>query len=621
MEPRSLDLICIGRSGVDLYADQLEVEIEEVQTFSKHVGGASASVAIGTSRLGLNVGLVSKVGKEPLGKFILKALREENVNTDYVGVDSDRLTGLSIFGIESSDQFSSICYRKDCAGMVLSLEDIPKGFFEKTKAVLLTGSHFSNPEIAQYSKEIARMAHEAQAQVILDIDYTSSLWKSAQLIDSEEYYEESLNSEVYDAIHEVFPFCNLIIGSQKELLLATNTRYLQTAIEVLQRRTKACVIEKNIEQGCCAYLSSDSAKKHEGFAVNVFNTLGVKNAFLSGFLRGWIESKSIEESMSWGNACGAIVASRKNSYLEMPYEEELQEFFRNQQTVSKLQPVHRQIMVANKLKKSKPCCLITFDHRDFFDQYLRNSEASFKDVEEFKALLAQSVISLQERYSELCIGAVVDQKYGTKASLCLRNSNIWQARCIEQVNVKGISFIDKQESYALVKQWPSYCTVKALVKRTSSATHIQEVAALKNLYKACCEYGNPLIIEIVSQADQEQEDLLNAMKLYYEKGIYPSYWKLPLIREMSFWNNCQNIIEEYDPYNQGILVLGEGKTANQLSNAFSSILDNSMVNGVALGRCFWEDLADKFLCKQINYSQINEEIHKRFAVISSSLIK
>jgi 5-dehydro-2-deoxygluconokinase len=49
---RPLDLICLGRLAIDLYARQLGARLEDASSFARYLGGSSANIAFGTARLG-----------------------------------------------------------------------------------------------------------------------------------------------------------------------------------------------------------------------------------------------------------------------------------------------------------------------------------------------------------------------------------------------------------------------------------------------------------------------------------------------------------------------------------------------------------------------------------------
>ena len=116
-----LDVICIGRSSVDLYGDQVNGKLEDMSSFSKYVGGSPTNISIGCSRLGLKSALITKVGNEHMGRFIIEQLRFEGVDVSNIKTDKDRLTALVILGIRSQDQFPLIFFRENCADMALCL--------------------------------------------------------------------------------------------------------------------------------------------------------------------------------------------------------------------------------------------------------------------------------------------------------------------------------------------------------------------------------------------------------------------------------------------------------------------------------------------------------------------
>ncbi|TLZ41845.1 MAG: 5-dehydro-2-deoxygluconokinase, partial [Gammaproteobacteria bacterium] len=95
----ALDLIAIGRVSVDLYGQQIGSRLEDVSTFAKALGGCPANVAIGVARLGLKPALISRVGDEPMGRFVREQLAREGVETRGVRVDPQRLTSLVLLGV------------------------------------------------------------------------------------------------------------------------------------------------------------------------------------------------------------------------------------------------------------------------------------------------------------------------------------------------------------------------------------------------------------------------------------------------------------------------------------------------------------------------------------------
>ena len=108
---KQLDVITIGRAGVDLYGAQIGGRLEDMGSFQKYIGGSPTNIACGASRLGLKTGLITRVGDESMGHFIREQLVREGVSVDGVKTDPDRLSALVILGIRNEDQFPLIFYR------------------------------------------------------------------------------------------------------------------------------------------------------------------------------------------------------------------------------------------------------------------------------------------------------------------------------------------------------------------------------------------------------------------------------------------------------------------------------------------------------------------------------
>ena len=120
----NLDLITIGRSSVDLYGSQIGGRLEDMRTFQKYIGGSPTNIAAGAARLGLKSAIITRVGNEHMGRFIVEQLKKEGVNTDGIKIDQERLTALVILGIRNKNDFPLIFYRENCADMALSTNDI-----------------------------------------------------------------------------------------------------------------------------------------------------------------------------------------------------------------------------------------------------------------------------------------------------------------------------------------------------------------------------------------------------------------------------------------------------------------------------------------------------------------
>ncbi|OUD08092.1 5-dehydro-2-deoxygluconokinase, partial [Marivivens niveibacter] len=187
---KDIDVITIGRAGVDLYGSQIGGRLEDMGSFEKYIGGSPTNIACGTSRLGLQTALITRVGDEHMGRFIREQLVREGVNVDGVVTDPERLTALVILGIRDEDQFPLIFYRENCADMALCEDDIDPAFIERARSVVATGTHLSNPQTEAATIKALKLAREFGARTALDIDYRPNLWGVAGHGDGESRFVE-----------------------------------------------------------------------------------------------------------------------------------------------------------------------------------------------------------------------------------------------------------------------------------------------------------------------------------------------------------------------------------------------------------------------------------------------
>ena len=248
---QALDVISIGRSSVDLYGQQIGSKLEDIATFSKSVGGCPANIAIGTARLGLKSGLITGVGKEQMGRFIIEQCAREGVATDGIKVDSERLTALVLLAVEEEGVSPMIFYRPDCADMAIDEADVDEAFVKSSRSVLVSGTHFSKPNTEAAQRKAMRIAKENGGKVIFDIDYRPNLWGLAGLDAGFERYVKS--DHVSSRLKTVLADCDLIVGTEEEVLIASGESDLLAALKTIRSLSNGTIVLKRGAKGCIVY--------------------------------------------------------------------------------------------------------------------------------------------------------------------------------------------------------------------------------------------------------------------------------------------------------------------------------------------------------------------------------
>ena len=173
---RSLDLLTVGRSSVDLYGEQLGGRLEDMGSFAKYVGGSPTNTAIGAARLGLRAAVLTRVGDDHFGRFIREELVRCGVEVAGVITDPGRLTALAVLGIRDERRFPLLFYRENCADLALRDADVDPALIGRAGAVLVNGTHWSQAGVRGASRKVVALARAAGGRVVFDIDYRPVLW-------------------------------------------------------------------------------------------------------------------------------------------------------------------------------------------------------------------------------------------------------------------------------------------------------------------------------------------------------------------------------------------------------------------------------------------------------------
>src|SRR6185312_4994633 len=334
-----LDLITIGRSSVDLYGEQVGGRLEDMASFAKYVGGSPTNTAVGAARLGLNAAVITRVGDDHFGRFIREALAREGVDVSAVPLDPARLTALAILGIRDRETFPLLFYRRDCADMALCEADIDEAFIASARAVLISGTHLSTPEVFAASLKAARLARAAGAKVVFDIDYRPVLWGLAPLDSGENRFVA--DAAVTARLREAAALCDLIVGTEEEFQILGGEADVEAALHAVRAETDALLVCKRGPLGCVAFEGPVGRGFADGVArsgveIEVFNVLGAGDAFMAGFLAAWLRGKPVATACDYANACGALVVSRHGCAPAMPTARELDHFMTHGSPTSRL---------------------------------------------------------------------------------------------------------------------------------------------------------------------------------------------------------------------------------------------------------------------------------------------
>src|SRR4030095_5150449 len=177
---RSFDILLMGRSSIDLYANDIGAPFPEIKSFAAYVGGCPTNISVGTRRLGLRSVLLTAVGADPVGDFLLHFLDQEGVIKDFIPRKKGHRTSAVILGIEPPDKFPLVYYRDNCADIELTIDDVLDAPIEETRVLLISGTGLSREPSRRATIFAAERARNAGTKVVLDLDFRPDQWHDAR---------------------------------------------------------------------------------------------------------------------------------------------------------------------------------------------------------------------------------------------------------------------------------------------------------------------------------------------------------------------------------------------------------------------------------------------------------
>jgi 5-dehydro-2-deoxygluconokinase len=621
-----LDLITIGRASVDLYGQQIGGRLEDMATFAKSVGGSPTNTAIGAARLGLKTAVVTAVGDEHLGRFIREQLEREGVITTAVKTDPQRLTALAILGVESPSTFPLVFYRENCADMGLTENDIDAAFIASAKAICVSGTHLSTAAVYAMSRKAIRAAKAAGRLVAFDVDYRPNLWGLAGHGAGEARYIRSDTVTVH--LQTILSDCDLVVGTEEELHILGGVQDTLAALRTIRALTGAVLVCKRGPMGCVVFPGAipdvlEDGVKGPGFPVEVYNVLGAGDAFMAGFLRGWLRGEPLETACTYANACGAFAVSRLLCSPEYPTWEELRYFlqhgsaFRALRHDRTLNHIHRATT-----RRAGPAELkaLAIDHRAQFAAMAERIGAAPEQVSTFKRLAVKAAATVAGGAEGF--GVLVDEEYGRDALFDAAEQNLWVGRPVEQPGSRPLACIAPDLGSHLA-EWPLAHTVKCLCfyhPNDPPALKERQEAALLAVYEACRVTGRELLVEIVASKHGAVTDttIASVLEQLYAVGIRPEWWKLEPQASHAAWRAIESAIARGDPYCRGVVLLGLEGSEETLVASFALAAPHAIVKGFAIGRTIFADAAERWLAGRISDDTAIAEMADRFRRLSEA---
>lgn len=631
MSDQSLDVICLGRAAVDLYSQQVGSPLEDVSSFAKYLGGSSANAAYGSARLGLKSAMLTRVGDEQFGRFVSEELARAGVDVSHMPLDSQRFTGLAVLALKDQHSFPLLFYRRDCADMAIAAEDIDPDWIATSRALAITGTHLSTETTQGACRAALDAARKHGLKRILDIDYRPVLWGLTGIGDGETRFVDDAETTAH--LQRWIADFDLIVGTEEEFHIAGGATDTLTALKNIRSKSDAVLVCKLGALGCTIFDGPVGDALSEGIMVDgvkvdVLNVLGAGDAFMAGFLRGYLRDEPWATCASFANACGALVVSRHGCAPAMPSEIELFDYLQRRHAIrrpdldERLNDLHHK---TTRYPADWPqVCGLAFDHRvqlfDMVDE-LGVDESRLPRLKELLVEAAGRGVEKAGLHGQKP-AVLCDDVIGQDALNAMTGRGWWIGRPVELPGSRPVRFQHGDDIGSQLRRWPAEHIIKCLLfyhPDDELELRLDQEARLRQLAQARRMSGHELLIEIIPPKDMASDDstLARSLKRLYHLGIRPDWWKLPPMSDTA-WSAVSDVIAQHDEHCRGVVLLGLDAAMEEVKSGFRVAGRYPVCRGFTVGRTLFGAAARAWLSQTIDDDGLIESVADNYAELIRS---
>jgi len=314
----SLDVVAIGEVLIDFIGTEPGSYVD-VPAFQKCFGGAPMNTIVGAARLGLKSGAITAVGEDPFGKFLIRELQKNGVDTSRVKIKKGMRTTITFVANEpETGERTFVFYRKPwvrgTADSSLTTEDIDLDYISNSSILHVSGFSLSQNPSRKTIFSAVKHARSSGVQVSFDPTLRLDVWNSQRTI-----------KRIYGRILRI---SDIATFSQEEASFIFGTRDPKKAAKKALRYGIKIVGIKMGAEG--AFLQKETGENLmlPAFKVRAIDTTGAGDGWNAGLLVGLIKGWDLYTCLSVANAVGALVVTKHGAITALPYKHELEEFLK-----------------------------------------------------------------------------------------------------------------------------------------------------------------------------------------------------------------------------------------------------------------------------------------------------
>lgn len=249
--------------------------------FKPNPGGAPCNFLTSAQKMGAKTAFIGKVGDDAFGRMLKSVLEAEAIDVSSLHLDTRYGTTLAFVHLNPDGERSFSFYRRGCADVMLSEEDIDFDILNETRALHFGSLSFTDEPSRSAVLKLIESAKSKSKLITYDPNYRKPLWES-----EDEAVEYMLLGMKYADIVKV---------SDEELELLTGTNDNADGCKRLHEMGVKMIFVTLGGNGCY-YSYAGGTGIVGGIAVKVLDTTGAGDTFFGAAIQQILELKqSIEE--------------------------------------------------------------------------------------------------------------------------------------------------------------------------------------------------------------------------------------------------------------------------------------------------------------------------------------
>jgi len=283
------------------------------EQFGRGYSGDPVNVGVAACRLGMRVALLSSVGKDAMGEWLLQKVNEEGIYTDAVTVENG-VTGIYFITLRENGEHQFTYYRRGTPASMMKLNERQKEVIRSSRVLHASGITQAIGESASASLlEAFSIAKREHCFVSYDVNYRPSLTDRDRAMKKLE--------DVRDLVDILF-----ISSEDYELLFGKKDEGIKIAREMKTRGFNNVVVKEG-NKGSVA-LVDGMEYTAKTFRINAVDTTGAGDAYDAGFICSLLEGRNVKEAMEFGSATAALKCMKKGGTRGLPGRRKVEQFLK-----------------------------------------------------------------------------------------------------------------------------------------------------------------------------------------------------------------------------------------------------------------------------------------------------